>query len=96
MKKNDLLYERIIGNLRQAYDRSAVQREASGIAPWKIEERERFLSLLKQEGKQTLLEIGAGPGKYAKFFQDNGLSVVCTDLSPEMVQLVSSGEEFWQ
>jgi SAM-dependent methyltransferase len=39
------------------------------------------------EGKQSLLEIGAGTGKFAKFFQDNGLTVVCTDLSPEMVRL---------
>ncbi|MGD9100460.1 MAG: class I SAM-dependent methyltransferase, partial [Anaerolineae bacterium] len=52
-----------------------------------IEERAYFLSLLQQEGKQNLLEIGAGPGWHGKFFQDNGLTVVCTDLSPEMVKL---------
>ena len=33
-----------------------------------------------------MLEIGAGTGVHGKFFQDNGMQVVCTDLSPEMVK----------
>jgi SAM-dependent methyltransferase len=82
-----LTYDRIVADLRQAYDREAQGRQERGIASWKVAERDHFLSLLKREGKETLLEIGAGPGKYGKFFQDNGLSVICTDLSPEMVRL---------
>lgn len=81
------MYEHIIAGLRQAYDQEAEGRQDRKILPWKMAERARFLSLLQQEGKKTLLEIGSGPGKYGKFFQDNGLSVVCTDLSPEMVRL---------
>jgi SAM-dependent methyltransferase len=65
----------------------AEARDDREIPAWKIKERDRFLSLLQREGKQTLLEIGCGPGKYARFFQDHGLTVVCTDLSPEMVRL---------
>jgi SAM-dependent methyltransferase len=42
---------------------------------------------LQAERGRRLLEIGAGTGWHAKFFQDNGLAVVCTDLSPENVQL---------
>jgi SAM-dependent methyltransferase len=81
------MYDQIITNLRQSYDRTAEERDRYEIAPWKIEERARFLAVLDQEGKRNLLEIGAGTGQHGKFFQDNGLKVVCTDLSPEMVRL---------
>jgi SAM-dependent methyltransferase len=81
------MYEELIDPLRYAYDLKAYERDGYEISSWKIEERDRFLSLLKQEQKRSLLEIGSGPGKYGRFFQDNGLDVVCTDLSPEMVRL---------
>ena len=81
------MYEELIDPLRYAYDLKADERDGYEISSWKIEERDRFLSLLKQEQKRSLLEIGSGPGKYGRFFQDNGLDVVCTDLSPEMVRL---------
>ena len=80
-------YNQTTANLRQSYDRTAEERDQYKIAPWKIEERARFLALLQKEGKRNLLEIGAGTGQHGKFFQDNGLTVVCTDLSPEMVRL---------
>ena len=73
--------------LREAYDRTAREREAASIEPWKSEERAQFLQRLREERKRTLLELGAGPGRDSKFFQDNGLAVVCTDLSPAMVEL---------
>jgi SAM-dependent methyltransferase len=81
------VYEQILDDLREAYDRKAEERDGYEIKPWKIEERQRFLSLLQEEGKRSLLEIGAGPGVHGKFFLDNGLEVICTDLSPEMVRL---------
>ena len=74
-------------NLREAYDLDAKRRDSSSTQGWKIEERSKFLSLLQQENKCSLLEIGAGPGRDSKFFQDNGFQVVCIDLSPEMVKL---------
>jgi len=74
-------------NLREAYDKRASERDSASMQDWKIEERSRFLSLLKQEEKESLLEIGAGPGRDSLFFQKNGLKVLCTDLSPEMVKL---------
>jgi len=52
-----------------------------------MKERSDFLSALQQNGKKKLLEIGAGPGRDSKFFQDQGLEVVCIDLSPAMVEL---------
>jgi SAM-dependent methyltransferase len=73
-------------SLRLAYDRAADQRDADTVPDWKIAERDRFLAALRAEQKTRLLEIGAGPGHHGRFFQDNGLQVVCTDLSPEMVE----------
>ena len=80
-------YAQVIKNLRQSYDSGAEARDRRAIPAWKIEVRDSFLSLLQQEGMRSLLEIGAGSGHYSKFFQDSGLEVVCTDLSPEMVRL---------
>jgi SAM-dependent methyltransferase len=81
------MYEHVIDDLRRAYDRSAGQRDAAGLAAWKIAEREKFLALLRAEDKRSLLEIGAGPGHFGAYFRDNGFDVTCTDLSPEMVRL---------
>lgn len=74
-------------SLRKSYGREARARDLNAVQPWKAEERRRFLRLLQNEGKSNLLELGAGPGKDGEFFQNNGLDVVCTDLSPEMVAL---------
>lgn len=80
-------YEAVKESLRVAYDHSAEKRERSGLAGWKERERGAFLAWLQREKKQTLLEIGAGPGRDSLFFQENGLTVTCTDLSSEMVKL---------
>ncbi|HLI70669.1 MAG TPA: class I SAM-dependent methyltransferase [Ktedonobacteraceae bacterium] len=81
-------YQQIIASLRAAYShKSAQQRDQTRKEDWKIAERQAFLDLLKQEGKQDLLEIGAGTGADSLFFQKNGLHVTCTDLSPAMVEL---------
>ena len=74
-------------NLRKTYDKYAQERESYAISDSKIELRSNFLSLLQKENKKTLLEIGAGPGRDSRFFQDQGLDVVCIDLSPAMVEL---------
>ena len=81
------MYEEVISDLRHAYNLSAEERELGELSAWKIEERQAFLDLLQREEKATLLEIGAGPGKDSKFFQDNGMQVIGTDLSAEMVKL---------
>ncbi|MCP4426042.1 MAG: class I SAM-dependent methyltransferase [Chloroflexi bacterium] len=81
------MYEQIINNLRTAYNQSAARRDQTEKSTWKLEARQNFLDLLRREGKQSLLEIGAGTGIDGRFFQDNNLAVACTDLSPEMVKL---------
>jgi SAM-dependent methyltransferase len=80
-------YEQVTADLRRAYNQSAAQRDATEIAGWKLDEVQNFLSYLRQEGKRDLLEVGAGPGHYSRYFADQGFSVTCTDLSPEMVRL---------
>jgi cyclopropane fatty-acyl-phospholipid synthase-like methyltransferase len=77
----------LIADLREAYDKRAVWRDEQGYQEWKEKERANFLAHLQRENKRTLLEIGAGPGRDSLFFQQNGLEVVATDLSPEMVKL---------
>ena len=81
-------YTQITDHLRSAYNsESAKERDQGRIAPWKATERQAFLELLQQEGKTSLLEVGAGPGRDSLFFQQQGLRVTCTDLSPAMVAL---------
>lgn len=81
-------YQHVIASLRQSYNREkAEQRDQIEKDPWKVTERQQFLSLLQQEGKTSLLEIGAGTGHDSLFFQEHGLHVTCTDLSPAMVEL---------
>lgn len=53
---------------------------------WKIAERQAFADIILKQGKQTLLELGSGPGIDAKFFQDQGLDVLATDLTEGMVE----------
>ncbi|HEY9529432.1 MAG TPA: class I SAM-dependent methyltransferase [Anaerolineales bacterium] len=74
-------------NLRKTYNKYAQERETYSMPDWKIELRSNFVSLLQKENKKTLLEIGAGTGRDSKFFQDQGLDVVCIDLSPAIVEL---------
>jgi len=38
-------------------------------------------------GAASLLEVGAGTGQDSLYFQEQGLRVLCTDLSPAMVEL---------
>lgn len=73
--------------LKVAYDNYAHLREKGEMQTWKIEPRQRFLQLLQQEGKKTLLELGAGHGRDSKFFLENALQVTAVDLSTEMVKL---------
>jgi SAM-dependent methyltransferase len=80
------MYDQVITNLLEFYDRDVERRDNREYPAWKWEERQHFLLLLQQEGKISLLEIGAGTGRDSQFFQQHGLDVISTDLSPEMVK----------
>ena len=79
-------YHHVVAHLRDAYNGSANERNENELEAWKLAERQRVLDVFRDHGAQRLLEIGAGAGKDAAFFRDQGLDVVCTDLSPEMVR----------
>lgn len=81
-------YQKTIASLRVSYNHEkAVQRDQTEKEFWKVILRQQFLSRLEQEGKTALLEIGAGTGNDSLFFHNNGLDVICTDLSPDMINL---------
>ncbi len=82
-----MLYSEIKKNLATAYDQQSYARDESPVQDWKVAEREVFLAHLQNEEKQTLLEVGAGPGKDGLFFQQQGLKTLSTDLSPESVRI---------
>src|SRR4051812_5102948 len=79
-------YAEVIASLRAAYDGGADRRDSMAKEPWKLAERAAFLDRLRAAGSTRLLEIGAGTGQDSGYFLDNGLEVVATDLSPEMVR----------
>lgn len=80
-------YADVTRALRHAYAQSAGARDKTQKDDWKIDERDAFLRRLRDEAKQRLLEVGAGTGQDSAFFRNNGLDVVATDLTPEMVEL---------
>jgi ubiquinone/menaquinone biosynthesis C-methylase UbiE len=77
----------IKSDLIEAYNKNAADREAYIVEGWKLELRAEFLSLIQEENKTSLLEIGPGAGKDSLFFQENGLNIKCIDLSPELVKI---------
>lgn len=73
--------------IKRYYDQEAALRDSKSVrADWKAEFRQAFLDWALQEGKKTLLELGAGAGYDSRFFQDGGLQVTAVDLSTEMVR----------
>jgi SAM-dependent methyltransferase len=79
-------YADVLNDLRRAYDAQVETRERMPLHSWKEPLREQFLARLQVEGRRTLVELGAGPGVHGRYFADAGLDVVCTDLSPAMVE----------
>lgn len=75
----------LLQSLQTAYDQMVDAREKKLLHPWKLAERARVLAMIEAEAKHRLLEIGVGTGRDSLFFQQQGLAVTCTDLSPAMV-----------
>ena len=80
-----MTYEVLKQDLRRAYDADADAREGMDDRPWKALERSRFAAHLREAGASRLLEIGAGHGISGRYFADEGFTVTCVDLSPELV-----------
>lgn len=80
-------YLSVLSELKSVYDARAELRDRNPVQEWKMALWSQFLLRMQAEELTSLLEIGAGTGQAARFFQDAGLKVVCTDLSSEMVRL---------
>jgi SAM-dependent methyltransferase len=71
--------------MAQAYDLRAEHREEIGEPDWRDDIRDDFVRRIPEGG--TVLEVGAGVGFTAKWFLDQGLDIIATDLSPANVEL---------
>lgn len=72
-------------DLVRSYDWDAPARNQRTLPDERVELRERFVELLRAEGRSSLIEFGAGAGQDAEKLIDAGLDVVAIDLSPENV-----------
>ena len=80
---------RFTDTLVKVYEKYAHERASHSPDKFKVRERSEFLKFLKDEGRETLLEIGCGHGQDAQFFQDQGFQVLAVDNTPTMVQLTA-------
>ena len=75
--------------LVETYEKYAHERASHSPDEFKVRERSEFLKFLKDEERETLLEIGCGPGWDAQFFQGQGFRVFAVDNTPTMVKLTA-------
>ncbi len=80
---------RFTDTLVKTYEKYAHERASHSPDEFKVQERSEFLKFLKNEGRETLLEIGCGHGRDAQFFQAQGLRVLAVDNTPAMVKLTA-------
>ena len=83
-------YTKILADLQIAYDLKVEERELKRLPSWKLDERRCFLRRLTLEKKKRLLDLGAGTGRHAKYFQQAGMTVLCLDASVAMVRSCES------
>ena len=75
--------------LVKVYEKYAHERASHSPDAFKVRERSEFIKFLKAEARETLLEIGCGPGWDARFFQAQGFRVFAVDNAPTMVKLTA-------
>ncbi len=75
--------------LVKSYEKYAHERASNSPDEFKVQERSEFLKFLKDEDRETLLEIGCGHGQDAQFFQSQGFRVLAVDNTPTMVELTA-------
>lgn len=74
-------------SLAEAYNQQSKQRDDSEISPWKVEERNQFLTHIQNQNAASVLELGCGPGRDSLFFKEQGIEETCIDISPSMIEL---------
>lgn len=72
--------------LAEFYNRRAASGWEHPLAPRRVEQRERFIALLKTESRHSVLEIGTGMGLDGLQFVRAGIHYTGVDLSEEHVR----------
>ncbi len=75
--------------LVKTYEKYAHERASHSPDGFRGQERSEFLRFLRNERRETLLEIGCGHGQDAQHFQKQGIRVFAVDNTPTMVKLTS-------
>jgi len=78
-------YDELAAATARAYDAQAADREQAGEPDWRNDIRADFVSRLPDGAR--VLEIGAGVGYTARWFLDQGIDIIATDLAPSNVEL---------
>jgi SAM-dependent methyltransferase len=76
----------IFKSLVISYDCNAEKRDQQEIPSWKKEIRNEVQEFISSEARTSLVDIGAGTGIHARFFQNEGIEVTCLDLSPAHIK----------
>lgn len=71
----------------RSYDETVCEyhENTKNLEPSQIAKREEFIALLKKG--VSILDVGCGPGRDAKFFSERGLNVTGIDLSENTIML---------
>ena len=77
-------------HLAEFYNRRAASGWDHPLSPRRVEERQRFISLLKSEGRHDVLEIGSGPGQDGLKFVQAGIHYTGVDLSEGHVRIATA------
>lgn len=71
----------VVADLRSFYEREAELGRRGPLKGQRVEARRRFVALLKEEGRSSVLDLGAGPGHDAGDFIESGVHFTGIDLA---------------
>lgn len=72
--------------LIQTYNKYAHKRNNAEINEKKLKEIDLFIKYLKDENKESILDIGCGTGEITLYFQNNNFKVTGIDFSENMLK----------
>jgi len=72
------------------YDNEVHDRATRDLPAERLERRSSFVDLLRVEGRQSVLEIGAGAGREGEAFAEAGLTYTGVDMAPQAVAVCKS------
>jgi SAM-dependent methyltransferase len=75
-------------DLTAYYDAEALAGVRGELDAMRLDIRERFVELVRREGRRRLVDVGAGPGIDAVTLQRRGFDVVGVDLAPSNVAVM--------